>query len=126
MSGLGTRPRTKDKVILTFFAPPLSLLVRMRKIFGESSQNFMKILPPKIPTLGKMLLNYQIKMTMIGCPYMAMTHLCMGDTYAYVSLFTQLHIGGFGKSKSTTKNIHLCTMMRGPCMQGLVRKCGAG
>ena len=70
-----------------------------------------------------MSLKYQLKITIFGCPNMVMTQLCMGETYMYVSLLTQLHIGGLGKSKSITKNIHLCTLMRGTCVQGLVRKC---
>ena len=84
----------------------------------------MKLLPPKLLTLGDMSLKYQLKMTMFGYPYMAMTHLCMGDTYVYVSLLTQMRIGGFGNSKSTNKYIH--TLMRGTRVQGLVRKCGSG
>ena len=86
--------------------------------FGEIFQNAMKLHTSKLYTIGNMSQKYQLNMVV--------THLCMGDTYAYVSLLTQLHIGGFDKSKSTTRHIHLCTMMRGMCVQGLVRKCGLG
>ena len=95
----------------------------MCHFFGESSQNDMKLLPLNLHTLGIVPLKYQLKTTMFGFPYMVMTHLCMGDTYTYVSLLTQLRIGGFGNSKSTISHIHLCIVMREMCVQGLVRKC---
>ena len=93
---------------------------------GEGSQNDMKLLPIELHNLGIMPLKYQLKIAIFDCPYLAVTLLCKGDTHAYVSLLTRLCIGGFGNSKSTTRHLHLCTMMRGTCVQGLVRKCGAG
>ena len=61
---------------------------RMCQIFCESSQNAMKLLPLELPTLGNMPLKYQLKMTMFGYPYMAVTHLCMGDVCVCVTFDT--------------------------------------
>ena len=73
-----------------------------------------------------MLLKFQLKRTLFGGPYEALTQMQMGcDTYVYVSNWTQLHMGGLYTLDLIIGCIHLCAVVRGTCPYVLVRKCVA-